>query len=328
MLHLRRREFMTLLGGAAAAGRSRRVRSRRHCRWSEMSRSTTAAGFANLEAAVRQGLKEAGFVEGQNVAVEFHYADNRADRLSALIADLIRRPVNVIVGNVPTALVAKAATTTVPIVFVSGSDPVQVGLVASLNRPGGNVTGASFLATAVAAKRLELLHQLAPKATTIATLVDPNSPTTNAERSDLPAAAQAMGLRLPVFDVGSGREIEAAVATAVQSGAGALFVGGGGFLNSQRDRLVALAARHKLPASFIVRETVFAGGLMSYGPSQTDAYRQAGGYVARILNGEKAAELPVMQATKFEFVLNLKTAKALGLAVPPAVLALADEVIE
>jgi putative ABC transport system substrate-binding protein len=323
---LRRREFMTLLGGAAEWPLA--ARAQQAMPVVGYVRSTTAAGFANLEVAVRQGLEEAGFVDGQNVVVEFHYADNRADRLSALIADLIRRPVDVIVGNVPTARVAKAATTTVPIVFVSGSDPVGGGLVASLSRPGGNVTGASFMATAVAAKRLALLHQLAPKATTIAALLDPNSPTTKAERSDLPPAAQTMGLRLPIFDVGSGREIEAAVASAVQGGAGALFVGGGGFLNSQRDRLVALAARHKLPASFIVRETVLAGGLMSYGPSQTDAYRQAGGYVARILKGAKPAELPVMQATKFEFVLNLKTAKTLGLAVTPAMLALADDVID
>jgi putative ABC transport system substrate-binding protein len=236
--------------------------------------------------------------------------------------------VAVIVGDTISALAAKAATSTVPIVFAGGGDPVTQGLVAGLNRPGGNVTGVSFLTTTLGAKRLELLHLLAPKATTIAALVHRNSPQAETERSDLPAATQAMGLRLLVLDVGSASDIDAAVASAVQSGAGALFVGGGGFLNSQRDRLVALAARHKLPASFIVRETVVAGGLMSYGPSQTDAYRQAGGYVARILKGERPAELPVMQAAKFEFVLNLTTAKTLGLAVSPAVLALADEVVE
>ena len=269
------------------------------------------------ETALRQGLKEAGFVDGQNVAVEFHYADDRADRLSALIADLIRRPVNVIVGNARSALAAVAATKTVPVVFVTGTDPVRDGLVASLNRPGGNVTGVSFLVTTLAAKRLELLHQLAPKATTIAALVHRNSPQAEAERSDLPPAAQAMGLRLLVLDVASEHEFEATFATILQSGAGALFVGGGGFLNSQRNRLVALAARHALPASYPLAEFVTAGGLMSYGPSLTDAYRQAGGYVARILKGETPAELPVMQSTKFEFVLNLKTAKALGLVVPP-----------
>jgi putative ABC transport system substrate-binding protein len=324
---MKRRDFMTFLGGAAAWPLAARAQQPAMPVVGYV-RSTTAAGFANLEAALRAGLKEAGFVEGQNVAVEFHYADNRTDRLSALIADLIRRPVNVIVGNVPTARVAKAATATVPIVFVAGSDPVHGGLVASLNRPGANVTGVSFLAGAVAGKRLELLRQLAPKATTIAALLDPNSPTAKAERSELPAAAQAMGLRLPVFNVGSAREIEAAVATAVQNGAGALFVGGGGFLNSHRERLVALAAHHKLPATYIVRETVLAGGLMSYGPSQTDAYRQAGGYVARILKGETPANLPVMQATKFELVINLKTAKALGIDVPPTLLAITDEAIE
>jgi putative ABC transport system substrate-binding protein len=315
---MKRRDFMTFLGGAAAWPLAARAQQAAMPVVGYV-RSTTAAGFANLEAALRAGLKEAGFVEGQNVAV---------DRLSALIADLIRRPVNVIVGNVPTARVAKTATKTLPIVFVSGSDPVRGGLVASLNRPGGNVTGTSFLAAAVSAKRLELLRQLAPKATTVAALLDPNSPTIKEERSDLPPAAQAMGLRLPVFDVAGGREIDAAVASAVQGGAGALFVGGGGFLNTQRHRLVALAAHHKLPATYIVRETVLAGGLMSYGPSQTDAYRQAGGYVARILKGETPANLPVMQATKFELVINLRTAKALGIDVPPTLLAITDEVIE
>ena len=323
---MRRRDFIAALGGAAALPFS--ARAQQGVPVVGYVRSTTAAGFAHIETALRQGLKEAGFVEGQNVAVEFHYADDRADRLSALIADLIRRPVNVIVGNIPTALAAKAVTKTVPVVFVTGTDPVRDGLVASLNRPGGNVTGVSFLITMLAAKRLELLHQLAPKATTIAALVHRNSPQAEAERSDLPPAAQAMGLRLLVLDVASEHEFEAAFATILQSGAGALFVGGGGFLNSQRDRLVALAARHALPASYPLAEFVTAGGLMSYGPSLTDTYRQAGGYVARILKGETPAELPVMQSTKFEFVLNLNTAKALGLAIAPNVLALADVVIE
>ena len=267
--------------------------------------------------ALRLGLKEAGFVEGQNVAVEFHYADNRTDRLSALIDELIRRPVAVIVANQIAALAAKAATTTVPIVFAIGGDPLRDGLVASLNRPGGNVTGVSFLTTTLGAKRLECCTSSRPRRRQSRRWCIRDSPQAEAERSDLPAAAQAMGLRLLILDVGSASDIEAAVATVVQNGEGALFVGGGGFLNSQRDRLVALATRQKVPASFIVRETVFAGGLMSYGPSQTDAYRQAGGYVARILKGEKPANLPVMQSTKFEFLLNLKTAKALGLTIPP-----------
>lgn len=325
---MRRRDFLALVGGAAASTWPLGARAQQGVPVVGYVRSTTAAGFANLEAALRLGLKEAGFVDGQNVAVEYHYADNRTDRLSALIANLIRRPVAVIVANQIAALAAKAATTTVPIVFAIGGDPLRDGLVASLNRPGGNVTGVSFLTTTLGAKRLELLHQLVPKATTIAALVHRGSPQAEAERRDLPPAAQAMGLRLPFLDVGSASDIEAAVASAVQSGAGALFVGGGGFMNSQRERLVALAARHKLPASFIVREAVSAGGLMSYGPSQGDAYRQAGGYVARILKGQRPAELPVMQSTKFEFVLNLKTAKSLGFAIPPTLLALADEVIE
>lgn len=326
---MRRREFVTLGGSAVLAGiGSPSLHAQQGVPLVAYVRSTTAAGFANLEAALRQGLKDSGFVGGQNVAIEYHYADNRNDRLSALIADLIRRRVAVIVGNQIVALATKAATATVPIVFAIGGDPLQDGLVASLNRPGGNVTGVSFLTTTLGAKRLELLHQLAPEAKTVVALVHRNSPQAEAERTDLPPAAQAMGLRLLFIDVGSANDIEAAVASAIQSGAGALFVGGGGFMNSQRDRLVALAARHKLPASYVVREIVDAGGLMSYGPSQTDAYRQAGGYVARILKGEKPADMPVIQSTKFEFVLNAKTAKALGLAIPDRVLALADEVIE
>jgi putative ABC transport system substrate-binding protein len=291
-------------------------------------RSTAAAGFANLEAALRRGLKEAGFVEGRNVAIEFHYGDNRPDRLSAIVADLVRRPVNVIVSNLLPAHAAKAATATVPIVFLTGTDPVRDGLVASLNRPGGNVTGVTFLVASLGAKRLGLLHQLVPQATTIAVLVHRNSPQAEAELRDLPAAARAMGLRLLILDVGNVRDIEAAVATAVQSGAGALSVGGGAFLNSQRKRLVALAARHKLPASYPLKEFAMIGGLMSYGPSISGAYRQAGIYVGRILKGEKPADLPVVQASKFEFVVNLKTARALGLEFHPQLLATADEVIE
>ncbi len=326
---MKRRELIALVGGAAAASIvPQRLHAQQGVPVVGFVRSTAAAGAAHIEAALRQSLKEEGFVEGQNVAIEFHYADNRTDRLSALIADLIRRPVNVIVGNLLPALAAKAATATVPILFVTGTDPVRDGLVASLNRPSGNVTGVSFLVIELGAKRLELLHQLVPRATTIAVLVHRNSPQAEVERGDLPAAAQAKGLRLLIIDVGSAREIEAAVATAVQNGAGALFIGGGGFLNSIREQLVALAARHALPASYPLREFVEASGLMSYGPSITDAYRQVGIYAGRILKGEKPADLPVMQSTKFEFVLNLKTARALGLDISPTLLALADAVIE
>ena len=290
-------------------------------------RTTSAADSTYLVTAFRQGLKETGFVERQNVAIEYRYADNQVDRLPALVAELISRPVAVIAGNADALFAAKAATTTVPIVFADGSDPVRGGLVASLNRPSGNVTGVFFISSVLGAKRLELLRQLMPKATTIGLLVNP-SPETEAERKDVQGAAQAIGQQLIVLDVSSDHDIETAFATFVQRGAGALFVGSGPFLTSRRERVVALAARHALPASYNLREFVVAGGLMSYGTSITDAYRQVGIYTGRILKGEKPADLPVMQSTKFEFVINLQTARALGIEVPPAVLSIADEVIE
>ena len=290
-------------------------------------RSTTLAPFQDLATVFGQGLKEAGFLEGQNVTIEYRWADDRPDRLSALVTELIRRPVAVIVGNTLAALAAKAATTTVPIVFAYGSDPVALGLVASLNRPGGNVTGVVFFSSAVGANRLELLRQLVPKATTIAVLVHPDNPNVE-ERTDVQTAARAMGQPLIMLDAASEHEIETAFATSVARGAGALFVGAGWFLNSHRERIVALAARHALPASFGNREAVASGGLMSYASSQSDAYRQAGIYAGRILKGEKPADLPVMRSTKFELVLNLKTARTLGLDISPTLLALADEVIE
>jgi putative ABC transport system substrate-binding protein len=241
---------------------------------------------------------------------------------------LVRQQVALIVGNTPSALAAKAVTTTVPIVFVTGGDPVIDGFAAGLSRPGGNTTGVSFLTSAVVTKRLELLRQLVPKAAAIGVLVNLNTPQAERERRDVEAAAHAIGQELIVVEADSDRDIEAAFATFAQRGAGALFVGIGGFLLSRRERLVALAARHRIPAIYVLREFVAAGGLMSYGTSITDAYRLAGIYAGRILKGEKPADLPVQQSTKFEFVINLGAAKALGLEIPDRLLALADEVIE
>jgi putative ABC transport system substrate-binding protein len=321
-----RRAFIAAVGGAVALPFA--VRAQQAMPVVGFLRSSSLADSAHLLAAFRLGLKEAGFVEGQNVAIEHRYADNMLDRLPALVVDLIRRPVAVIAGDNLAMTPAKAATDTVPIVFAIGGDPVRQGLVASLNRPGGNVTGVVFLAGALGTKRLELLRQVLPKATTIAVLVNPINPTSEAEHTDIRAAAQAIGQRLLLLEVSSQNDIENAFATLAQRGAGALLVGSGAFLNSNRDRIVALATRQALPSMYAQREPALSGGLMSYGPSIADSYRQAGAYTGRILKGEKPADLPVMQSSKFEFVLNLKTAKTLGLEIAPTVLALADEVIE
>jgi putative tryptophan/tyrosine transport system substrate-binding protein len=323
-----RREFIAVLGCAAATWPLTAPAQQPAMPVIGFLRNTPSAPFAHIVTAFRRGLNEVGFVEGENVAIEQRWAEGQDDRLPALVADLVRQKVAVIVANNPGALAAKAAATTIPIVFATGSDPVRDGLVASLNRPGGNVTGVVFITSVLGAKRLELLRQLVPKATTIAMLVRPDTTETEAERIDVQNAAQALGQELVVFDVTSRRDIEAAFATFVERRAGGLLVGTGPFLTSNRERVVALAARYGVPAIYPLREYASAGGVMSYGTSISDAYRQSGVYAGRILKGEKPADLPVIQSTKFELVLNLQTAKALGIDVPDKLLALADEVIE
>jgi putative tryptophan/tyrosine transport system substrate-binding protein len=325
---MRRRDFIKRIAGSAAAWPFTAHAQQRATPIVGFLRSTSLAPLQKLVVAFGQGLKEAGFVEGQNVAIEYRYADNQIDRLPAIVADLIRLPAAVIVVNSGAAGAAKAATTTIPIVFAAGDDPVKSGLVASLNRPGGNITGVTYLSSTLGAKRFELLRQLVPKATLIAMLVNPGRHDTEPERKDVQAAARAIGLQLITLNVSNDRDIETAFATLVQGGAGALLVGTGAFLNAKRETIIALAARYAIPAIYQFREEVVAGGLMSYGPSQSDAYHQTGIYTGRILKGEKPADLPVMQSTKFEFVINLKTAKTLGLDVPMTIQMTADEAIE
>lgn len=291
-------------------------------------RSTTFSNAAHLVQAFRRGLKEAGFEEGQNVAIEFRAAEYQTDRLPAIATEFARRPVSVIIGETTSAQVAKTVTTTVPIVFTTAGDPVRDGLVASLNRPGGNITGVSFLGAVLGSKRLELIRQFVPRATTIGLIAYPASVEARAERSEIEDAAKAMGLHLVILDVSTKSDIEAAFATLAQRGAGALLVGAASFLSSNRELLVTLAARHRLPTMYHLRDDVALGGLMSYGSSNAEAYRQAGVYAGRILKGEKPSDLPVVQAAKFEMVINLKTAKALGMEIPGTLLALTDEVIE
>jgi putative ABC transport system substrate-binding protein len=325
---MRRRKFITLIGAAAA--------------WPLAARSQQAAlpmiGFLNggspaeyapMVAAFREGLKELGYVEGQNVAIEFRWAEGKYERLSALGTDLVRRQVAAIAAtSTPAAQAAKALTATVPIVFTTGADPVQLGLVASLNQPGGNVTGVSFLVNELTKKQFEVLHQILPKAALIGFLVNPAVAYARSQTTEAQDAARALGRQLFVVTARTESEIDAAFAALVKKLAGGVITISDPLLNSRRDQIVALAARHSLPALYPVRDYVAAGGPMSYGTSIIGAYRQVGVYTGRILKGEKPADLPVMRPTKLEPVINLKTAKALDLTIPPALIALADEVIE
>ena len=292
--------------------------------------SASAQPFENYVAGFRAGLKETGYVDGQNVAIEFRWAEGHYDRLPGMAADLVRRKVAVLVatGGSPAVLAAKAATTTVPIVFTIGGDPVRLGIVTSLSRPGGNMTGVDMFVNQMETKRLGLLRALVPKADLIAILLNPNNPFATGQMREVQEAARPHGQQIQILPASSESEINAAFTTVVQLHAAAMLVCGDPFFNSQRDKIIALAAEHAIPAIYEQREHALAGGLMSYGTSLSDGYRQAGIYVGRILNGEKPADLPVLQSTKFEFVINLKTAKALGIEVPPNLAAEADETIE
>jgi len=325
---MRRRKFITLLGGAVA--------------WPLAANAQQPAmpviGFVNagssdapLGAAFRSGLNESGYVEGQNVTVEYHWLAGQFDRLPSLMADLVRRRVAVIAtpaGNLA-ALTATAATTTIPIVFSVGEDPVRLGLVASLARPGGNATGINFFNNETIARRLGLLHELVPKAVHIAALINPaNTPIADAALQDIQEAARVIGLQIQVLKASTNREIEAAFATLVRDGVDALFVAPDTFFVSRRVQFATLAAHHRIPAAYNGRDFVEVGGLMSYGTDRVDTYRQVGAYAGQILKGAKPADLPVLQSTKFEFVINMQTARALGIEVPATLLAIADEVIE
>jgi putative ABC transport system substrate-binding protein len=325
---VRRREFITLLGGAAAAWPVvARTQQPAMPVISLFNSGTQAANAKNLTA-LRQGLKEAGFVEGQNVAIEFRWGENQFDRLADLATEVIARQPAVIVSNTLAAMRIKAATATIPIVFTTGSDPVRDDLVTSMSRPGGNITGVVFITGTLGAKRLELLRQFVPKATKIAMLVYPGTPETEAERKDVQVAAQMIGRQMDFLEVRTAGDVETAFATLASRQVDALLIGTGPFTNNNRGLIVALAARHAIPTMYANRESVEVGGLMGYGASLPDAYHQAGRYTGRILKGEKPGDLPVVQSSRFQFVINLNAAKALGLEFHPQLLATADEVIE
>jgi putative tryptophan/tyrosine transport system substrate-binding protein len=328
MSHLTRREFVGLLGGAAMWPLA--ARAQQPMPVIGFLHSGSAAAYAQPVTAFRQGLKEVGYVEDRNVAIEYRWAEGRYDRLPALAADLVQRGVSVIAstGGPSPVLAAKAATTTIPIVFSAGIDPVKFGLVASLNRPGGNVTGVNVFTAVIASKRLGLLRELVPTAASIAVLLNPSNPSAETQWNDIQEAASAVGQQVNVLRADSDADLDAAFVSYRRLQSGALLVGADPSFVNRRDRIVALAARHAVPTIYEQREFAVAGGLASYGTSLADAYRQVGIYTGRILKGEKPADLPVIQSIKFELVINLRAAKTIGLEIPDRLLAIADEVIE
>ena len=326
---MKRREFITLLGGAVIAVRPFAASAQQTLPMVGFVNSGSAQTQALVAAAYRKGLEEVGFAEGKNVLIKSRWADGQYDRLPELIADLIKRKVTVIMaGGPPAAQAAKTATSSIPVVFTSGDDPVQIGVVTSINHPGGNVTGVHVLFTELESKKLSLLREVVPKAGVVAALVNQTRPIANSQTAELEAAAKKFGQRIQIFHAASEQEIEPAFASMAQAKVDALLVAADAFFNAKREQIVLLASRHAIPAIYEQRSFAAAGGLMSYGTNLADSYRQAGVYTGRILKGEKPGDMPVVQASKFELVINLKTAKALGLEVPLHLQQIADEVIE